>query len=169
MLVLRHQRWAKYFVDDTVYKEMSCPKRGRPGPPGPAGSTTAYGNIFNVGGQIIPDGDPVFFDSEVTLVGVTYVIGDPNITVPVAGNYRIDFYVMGSNSGPYGITHNGFSVNGSLYSTQPDFPARSGYVIVTAGAGDTFTVINSTGSTDFLPELFPSVNATLIITLLQAF
>jgi len=119
------------------------------GAAGPAGTNglAEYGYVYNLTPRTVPIEADVIFDTNGVLTpGVTHTTGTALIRVINAGTYKISYSVSGTESNQFALFVNGNLVPGSIYGSGAGTQQNTGQVIVTLGAGDSFTLRNHTSS-----------------------
>jgi hypothetical protein len=88
---------------------------GATGATGPQGSVaTGYANIWQSVAQTVPQGQPVLWDSNSLLSGVTHTAGQADIVVGVSGIYMVAWSINNANQAfPTAIAVNGVVVPSS--------------------------------------------------------
>jgi hypothetical protein len=136
---------------------------GPSGPQGPAGNGLAqYAYIYNFAPLPVLPGSAFIFD-ETTLItpGITHESFTSDITLGVAGTYKVSFVVAASE----GQEQIGLAING-VVQTQTIYGSAGqtfGQAMLTFNVGDVLTLVN-TGTTATSPIQLPnSMNASLTI------
>ena len=140
---------------------------GSTGPAGPAGSLY-YGYIYNTTVQTLAVGDPIFFDSNGVLTGVTHTPGSANFQIDHSGVYEIYFSVAAAEPNQFAIIVNGVPVMGSIFGSGSVTQQNNGHLIITLFTGDSISLINYSSSSNVTLSTLAggtnaNVNASLII------
>ncbi len=99
--------------------------------------------------------------------GITHGAGAAGITFVAAGTYLVTFSVSGAQPNQMALFLNSAVVLGSTYGSGAGTQQNNGQTIVSAGAGDTLTLVNHTSTA--AETLGPSggsqanVNASVVI------
>ena len=143
--------------------------------PAPAPLPTAeYGYVFNDGLQTVAAAAGVRFSTNGVLsAGVTHTAGGNAVVLADAGTYAVWFTVMGTAANQFILYLNDTSVPGTFYGTETGAAGSAvrtlttGFAIVTAPAGSTLALVNSTGATVTLATGVggggPNVNASMMV------
>jgi hypothetical protein len=126
---------------------------GTNGTNGTTGATGATGSTGSTGGanyayvyalipQTVAINANVLFDGDGPTVGFVHVAGSSSITVNVAGTYRIDFSVSGSEPNQFGVWVNSAVAPSSIYGSGAGTQQNSGHVILTLAANDVLRLTN---------------------------
>ena len=116
--------------------------------------TAEYGYVFNDGLQTVAAAAGVRFSTNGVLsAGVTHTAGGNAVVLADAGTYAVWFTVMGTAANQFILYLNDTSVPGTFYGTETGAAGSAvrtlttGFAIVTAPAGSTLALVNSTGAT----------------------
>ena len=136
--------------------------------------TAEYGYVFNDGPQTVAAAAGVSFSTNGVLsAGVTHTAGGNAVVLADAGTYAVWFTVMGTAANQFILYLNDTSVPGTFYGTETGAAGSAvrtlttGFAIVTAPAGSTLALVNSTGATVTLATGVggggPNVNASMMV------
>ena len=136
--------------------------------------TAEYGYVFNDGLQTVAAAAGVRFSTNGVLsAGVTHTAGGNAVVLADAGTYAVWFTVMGTAANQFILYLNDTSVPGTFYGTETGAAGSAvrtlttGFAIVTAPAGSTLALVNSTGATVTLATGVggggPNVNASMMV------
>jgi len=150
---------------------------GAAGATGATGATgtadiASYGYVYELAtaaDATVAGGSDVPFSNNGPLNGVTHAAGTTTVTVPITGDYQIDYYVNVTVGIGASIA---IAVNGSVNNTTPIAVLAtdggiSGSAMLALAAGDVITLRNNS-STPFIMGLAPNIGAQLDIILLAA-
>jgi hypothetical protein len=143
---------------------------GPQGPPGPQGTPGQpnYGEVYNLGSQVVAIEAPIIFDSNGPLSGFTHVAGSSGISVGAAGTYLVKFSVSALQSSQFALFDNGVPIAGTTFGSGAGTQQNNGQAIVTLAAGDVLTLVNHSSASAVLLQTLaggtqPNVNASVII------
>ena len=139
--------------------------------------TAEYGYVFNDGLQTVAAAAGVRFSTNGVLsAGVTHTAGGNAVVLADAGTYAVWFTVMGTAANQFILYLNDTSVPGTFYGTETGAAGSAvrtlttGFAIVTAPAGSTLALVNSTGATVTLATGVggggPNVIASMMVVIL---
>lgn len=110
-----------------------------------------YGYVFNDRPQTVTTSAGVNFSATGVLsAGVTHTAGGNGVLLTEAGTYAVWFTVMGTAANQFILYLNDTSVPGTFYGTETGAAGSAvrtlttGFAIVTAPAGSTLALVNST-------------------------
>jgi hypothetical protein len=132
-----------------------------------------YGYIYNLTAQSVGTDDPILFDSNGPLSGVTHVAGSSNIVVTNAGVYAVLFSVSGTEPNQFTIWVNGVSQPSTRYGSGAGSQQNDGLSILTLPAGAVITIVNDDSSSPSVDLSTPiggtgaNVNASVLIVRLS--
>jgi hypothetical protein len=107
----------------------------------------AYGYIYNLSAQSVPQEAAITFDTNGLLVGVTHTAGSANLGITSSGTYMVTFSVTAGQQAQFALFQNGVPVPGGLYGSGSGNEDDFGQVIVNLTAGDALTLVNHTSKT----------------------
>ncbi len=123
----------------------------------------AYGYVFQLGTQNVPQGDEINYSNNGPLFNITHTPGEEEIIVELAGDYEITFAIntTGNNPQDWGIAVNDAVVASFNAAGQ----SITGGFALTLAAGDVITMRNTGTLPD--PAVLRNVTPPTISTWLQ--
>ena len=62
-----------------------------------------YGYIYNEAAEVVPVGADVSFDSNATMVGISFTPGTSQVTIDDVGTYRVQFVISGIEANQFAL------------------------------------------------------------------
>jgi BclA C-terminal domain/Collagen triple helix repeat (20 copies) len=140
---------------------------GVAGPPGPAVSEYAY--IYNLTPRTVAIDDPYAFDTNGAMTtGITHVIGTSEITLNVAGTYKVSYTLTAEEANQMALFLGEAPIDGSIYGSEAGAQPNTGQAIITVPGGALLSLRNySSDSGVSLPPspggTQPNTNASITI------
>ncbi len=144
---------------------------GATGATGPAGGIQEYAYLYNTGAQLLTLSGPVAFDTNGPISsGISHLPASSEVIFSTAGTYKVSYTLAGSPllaAPSIALSLNGVPVAGTQYASTLVGADVSGEAMITVSAGDVLTVINTSLLATSLPATAPTVNASLIIEMVN--